>query len=125
MLTAMKVAAGYAPRNGPLAMTVPLIFTPTITELAFDLYKEQAANDIEFVQAVFVENQDNANPIEIEFLGTNQILKVPANTQGVYPVFAPNPVSVRCRTTAPADTLIMKLILLNMPQPYYSSFSVL
>lgn len=128
MLTAMKLANGYAPRNGPQGMTVPLQFTAANNGvIAFDLFKEQAANDIEFIQSVWVENQDNPNPIEIQFLGTNQVVKVPANTQGMYPALTPSPVKIVCTTTAPdgGDTIDMKIILLNMPMPYYGSFSAL
>lgn len=124
MLTAMKVANGFAPRNGPLAMPVPLIFTVANGGIIpFDLYKEQSQDDIEFVQSVWVENHANPNPFEIQVLGTNQILKVPANTQGIYPLLAPSPVSLICRTST--YPLSMKIILLNMPQPYYGSFSAL
>ena len=123
-LTAMKIANGYAPRNGPLGITKRLEFTASVGEIAFDLYKEESSNDIEFIQSVWVENQNNPNPLEIEFLGTNQILKVPANTQGIYPAIAPNPVVVTCRTTA-GNNLNCKVILLNMPMPYYSSFSAI
>ncbi len=124
MLTAFKVANGLAPRNGPLAMMVPLIFSAANGGIiTFDLYKEQSQDEIEFIQSIWVENHANPNPIEIQVLGTNQILKVPANTQGIYPLIAPSPVSLICRTAT--YPLTMKLLLMNMPQPYYGSFSAL
>lgn len=122
-LPGIKINSGYAPRSGPIGMRWEFTISPTASVLK-DFYQEMSELDIEFIQTVWVENHANPNPLFLAFQGLGQILKVPANTQGIFPVLAPAPFSVLASVTTGVEVPVA-CVFLNMPMPFYSSFSAL
>lgn len=123
MLTSVKINSGYAPRQGPQGLRWEFYVSP-IAPVIKDFYQEMSEMQIEFIQSVWVENHNNPNPLYLTFQGLGQVLKVPANTQGLYPVLAAAPFNVMA-TVLTGESVGVACIFMNMPMPFYSSFSAL
>lgn len=83
---------GYVPQQGSRALSVLLAFNTLATQsINDDLTNEQAQGQIEFVQSVYIDNADNAQKFTLQILeGNVQRIVAKANTQGYYPLIAPN-----------------------------------
>lgn len=80
---------GYAPKAGPKALPYDFDFEGDET-LTGDLLTENLRGNMEFVQGMYVDNSDNAVAFKITFGITNMRVVVPAFSQGMWPVLAPD-----------------------------------
>lgn len=81
------VAYGLHPKSGSRAMPQTLDFgveSPVNIDLAYD----EAAEKLEFVQCLYVDNSLNPSPLTVILKTTNQSVVFPAGWQGYLPVLA-------------------------------------
>ena len=74
--------------------------------------------NLDFIANAWVDNSLNAQELFISVTGSKQLLTIPANTQGYYPLLSPNDPKFRiyCATS---PGLIIPIIFSNIPlQPY-------
>lgn len=106
---------GFAPEQGPKALSVELDFS-TETELNLDFTRAQQGNAISFIQSVYVDNTDNPNPVTFQFDQTRQRIVVPAYAQGEWPVIATD--TAKCIVTTTATLVpLCRAIFKNVPMP--------
>lgn len=118
--SAYKTPLGATPKQGQRSLPITYNFT---NQAAFndDLSPEIQMGEIEFVQAVYVDNSGNPNPLTIIFLsGPQQPLTVPAFGQGIYPVIAIG--LVKYTITTVQGAVNVKLIWLNNYQGSYTQW---
>lgn len=119
-LTAFPVFNGMAPTQGPRALPINFDFTTSAQPQVHNLLTENANGIIQYVQSVWVENDDNPNTLYITFQGTGQIIAVPSKTHGTWPVFSTDQVVVTLESQQHVDAH-GKIILLNVPMPDFQS----
>jgi len=108
---------GLTPRDGiPKSMPVQLDFSTLAVQIV-DLLLEETLGGIEFVQGIYVDNSANTNALTLVFGITNQRIVIPALSQGMWPVIAPEKTYFTCATTATPGLIVM-LQLLNVPTAY-------
>lgn len=94
----------------------------TVGVASADLTFGEQDGELEFVQAAFIDNSLNLNPLTLIILGTLQKLVVPATAQGVFPIYTNNPLSFVASTTAGNGTdgkpLKISIGWMNIPAPY-------
>lgn len=77
------------PKEGAKVIPVPLNFSlQTTYNVDLTLLKQQGF--INSLQTVFVDNGLNSAAVTIQVSGSNQIIRCPAGSQGVYPIFVPS-----------------------------------
>lgn len=117
-LSAMRTFLGLAPRELPKFLAVDVAFTASITEVSFDIGEVAQDNVFTVVQSVWIDNALNANPLVLTVSGgSNQKVRCPSFSQGVFPVIASGPQKFIASSGAVAITI--PIILLNVPQPYF------
>jgi hypothetical protein len=107
------VGFGYYPAEGSRVVSAQYSWA-TLTGYAEDLSGLVARGVQTAIQSAFVDNSTNPNAVTITVLGTDQVVVVPANSQGVFPLFF---------TGAPGFTIavastnagVTRLYLLNVP----------
>lgn len=120
----LPLFAGLTPEDGrPKGVPVKFILTATAQSIVVDLTLEEMANRIEFVQCAWIDNSQNAALLTLNIPGCEQDLKVKAGWQGVYPIYGGMPLQFPVSSPVAVDTVI-KMILLNVPQPFYSWVTV-
>lgn len=114
--TAFPIYNGYGPAEG--AKILPLTFDfSSVASYSENLLIENTEGVIQFVQSVFVDNSDNTNPLVILIAVTNQRLIVPANAQGIWPIFTVDQTRFTISTT-PAANLSVNVSFANVPMPF-------
>jgi hypothetical protein len=68
------------------------------------------------IQSVFIDNWNNATEVDVTVQGTGQVVRCPANSQGVFPVFAQKVARFTVSSTATAD---VPTFWLNVPVAPY------
>lgn len=112
MQASYQVFNGLAPADGqPKSLPYTFDFTNSAT-VTLDLLLEEIQGVIEFVQGIYVDNASNANPVTFVFPITKQRLIVPAFTQGIYPVIAPEATRIVATATIGMTVAVQ---LLNVP----------
>ena len=99
------------PDGGPRCLPLPLDFAAN-AEWVLDYGNMQQRNFLNMVQSVWVDNSLNGSILAITVPGTNQVLKVPPNTQGYFPLIVPNPLKLVFDS---AGGVLCQVILLNFP----------
>lgn len=105
----MPVSYGYYPREGSRCVTASYNWTSQLA-YAEDLSQLVARGIETSVQTLFVDNSTCAQPVTLLILGSDQVLVVPPNSQGVYPVFF---------TGTPALTLSVPALSATVTRVYY------
>jgi hypothetical protein len=95
----------------PRALPLTLDFAASL-EYTIDYSNMQARGFFSMVQTVWVDNMASATILYITIPAVNQVLQIPANTQGYFPVLCPNPVNI---SFASAGGVAVQVILLNFP----------
>ena len=114
-VAAAPISNGLAPKSLPKALRYDALLVQNVD---FDLTQEQDGNDIEFVQAIWVDNRLNAGRLQIDVNGVPFTVIVPATAMGMFPILAGG--HFRCRLTAlGVVTGSIPLVFLNVPQPYF------
>lgn len=120
-LVALPTFMGLAPKELPKFVPVELRFSTLINTIDFDLALVGENAVMSTLQSVWVDNIINTNPLDLLFIGSNQRIRVASFSQGMFPLIAQRGiVKVRASTTTPADYLTVPLLLLNVPQPYFT-----
>lgn len=78
------------PKGGPKVIPVTLDFSNT-GQIEIDGEQVVSSGAIEFIQGVYIDNADNASAFTITCQATRQRIKVPANSQGFFPLLCANP----------------------------------
>lgn len=113
---AFQIFNGLAPAGGPKGIPITLDFS-TASSIKIDLLPEEVVQAIEFVQGAYVDNSSNGAALTLTFEITGQKLVVPANSQGTWPILAPESTKFTAATT-PGAGVAPVLILVNVPLPY-------
>ena len=107
------VASNAIPDQGSKGVVVNFDFT-NINTVNGDLTIEQQQNGISFIQSIWIDNRNNAQPFVITFLGLLYTVQVRAGRQGLYPVYT---VNGDVRFTAVSNgAVIVPTIMFNMQQ---------
>jgi len=101
------------PKNGPKAVPVTLDFSND-GEIDINCEMVISQGKIEYIQTLYIDNADNANPVTFVCSVTRQRVIVKARAQGYFPLLAPNPPVITVSTTQTAN-LIVSVFLLNVP----------
>lgn len=106
------------PINGGVALPINFSFdVGGVASQNADLNAEMQANQIDFVQSIWIDNSANANPVTLIFAGMAQRIIVKKNHQGIYPLLIPQgPCGFSIATTLAAG-LIVPVILFNVQIP--------
>ena len=99
------------PDGGPRCLPLSIDFAAT-PEWILDYGNMQQRNFLNMVQSVWVDNSANAAILSITVPGTNQVLQVPPNAQGYFPLLVPNPLKLVFDSTG---GVLVQVILLNFP----------
>lgn len=107
------------PAAGSVAIDVLLDFTigPVLN---LDITAEFLDGVIDFVQSVYIDNADNASPLDLVFHGApvDYRIRVKANTQGWYPIAWPK--GPGRFVASSAGVLKVNIIVANYAMPYLS-----
>lgn len=115
---AYTIYNGLAPKQGPLAVPVDLDFETGTDEHLIDLFQETTLGTLDYVQSVWVDNNDNEFPLQIDVNISNQRLIVPAQFQGVFPILCSPGSALVVSTTPPTEGVLrVRMLLLNVPMP--------
>lgn len=103
------------PKMGPKCVPIFPDFTAAGSYLV-DLTMMQQQNQIDSLQSIFIDNSGGNVPITLQVGITKQIVTLPPFSQGVLPLFIPNP--PQFTVTSQGNTYAVQLICTNMPLPY-------
>lgn len=107
------VGNGMAPVKGCRTLPQKLTF-PSDGIINFDLTLTQLNDALEFVQSFYYDNSANTSDVSLAVDISNQVLILPAGTQGYLPIIAPGDTRIVLTSVANA---VLKLQLLNFPVP--------
>lgn len=110
-LRQFSVNGQMVPPEGSRAVPLTLDFTNVVTYI-LDLQNFIARNLISMVQAVFVDNSNNASPLEITMQNSGQTIIIPSGSQAYMSVLCPNPAYFNFSTQG---GVIVNVTLLNYP----------
>lgn len=102
-----------APCEG--AKTIPLLLDfGAFTEYDVDCSQLTQQSQISMIQTIFVDTSNNAAAmvIAVDPNGINQVIVANGNTQGYYPILAPNPLLITFSSTS---GVVQKVQLINAP----------
>ena len=116
-VSGISISNGLAPKGLPRAIRYDASLTINVP-FDFDLTQEQDTNDFEFLQAIWVDNRNNAGRLQIDLVGVPHTVIVPATAMGVFPAYVGGHIRMRL-TALGAVTGLIPLIFLNVPQPYF------
>lgn len=101
------------PKEGPKAVGVSCDFSASTTFTA-NFLLSQAQQQMSMIQSVFVDNSLNAHDVDISVDVINQLLKVPPNSQGYFPLLAPKNTKL---TLSSSGGVKVDFIFINVPMP--------
>lgn len=111
-INSFGIANVVIPRGGPKCVPWNMDFSG-VGQHVVDLSLLVQQTRIEYVQCIYVDNADNANPLTIKMDLTNQRIVIPAHTQGYYPILQPNNPVITFSTTVAA--VVVNVQFLNVP----------
>jgi hypothetical protein len=86
-----------------------------------DFTLEESNGIVGSLQSVWIDNRLNsANNFTLSFPTLGQVISVPKNFQGVFPIIEPTPLRF---IAASAGLVLVPCIFLNMPAAYYSALA--
>lgn len=89
-LVGFAVYNGFNPKEKPKALAVSLDFTAAAV-IPIDLTIAEQEGRFRFVQAVYIDNSTNPSPLSLTVGLTQQVVTMPAYSQGYLPLLCPNP----------------------------------
>lgn len=102
---------GPIPREGPKDIPISLDFSIQNTyQIDFTLIQQRGL--ISELQAVYIDNSLNASSVSLIVNGSNQKIVSAANSQGFYPILAPNPPKF---TSQSIGGVAVQMHFLNIP----------
>lgn len=117
-LSAFRTYLGLGPKELPKALPIDLPFSLTIARVEFDTAMNQEDARFTTLQSIWIDNALNSDPLVITLNGgSQQIIRCPSFSQGVFPLIANGNQKFIAQTTA--KNIVIPVILLNVPQPYF------
>lgn len=115
-LIAVPVQNSYMPPEGPKAVSVRADFSQS---KAYDinLLLAESLQQLSMIQGVFVDNSGNNAQVDIGVSVINQTVKISAESQGYYPIFAPKNATITVRDHSGTSSATISLTFYNMPMP--------
>lgn len=89
-----------------------------VVQISTDFGLEQMQGTIEFIQAIYINNRANGNPVNIVFGGMSYEIQCRANRQGIWPVISP--VGRLDLTASATNGMKVPCIAFNVQQPYFT-----
>lgn len=99
------------PDGGPRIVPISLDFTASPSYF-LDYSNQMALGFLDMVQTVWCDNFVNTAVLKITCPGSQQVLQIPAGTQGYFPILCPNPVRLQFDSTG---AFVVQVTLLNFP----------
>lgn len=96
------------PCEGPKCIPIKFIFLGAETQ-EIDLVQQVQSNKISLIQSLYVDNSTNAASIDIVSDVTDQLITVPANSQGYVQLLGANPPRFSVTATGAANVTIHAL----------------
>lgn len=119
-LFAARTFNGFAPRQKPKAMFVPLDFSAASgsngAPIPIDLELVETEAWLEFVQAVFIDNTLTDKVFTLSATISQHTLTLSGGKQAYLPILAPEKAKF-IATLSAADTHLIKVQFLNFPVP--------
>lgn len=116
---ALPVSGNLTPlKNGdydPRAMAINFDFGAA-TIYAGDFLAASEDNELQFVQAVYIDNMDNGSNTVLTVLGSGQRITALPYTQGTYPVIGITPMNYTITSTG---GVVVPVQFLNYPTPFF------
>lgn len=69
-------------------MPVVLGFSGSVSSVAVNLLLENTDGKLAFVQSIYIDNKNNAAPLEVVIPVTGQRITCPSQCQGTFPIYA-------------------------------------
>lgn len=85
-LSAVPVDTGKEPKSGSKAIPVTYDFSQAAS-FTTDLTAQKLQGKLTIFQSVYIDNSNNNQPITVQMSGLNQKISIPAQYQGIFPVF--------------------------------------
>lgn len=117
MLPSFALSALASSKMGGVCIPYTLNFG-SIGTISIDLTEELMNDAIDQIQSIYVDNSNNNNPMTMKFSGTQLVIQVAANRQGVYPSFAARGRFSITFVTTVAGGLLVPVGFLNQTLPY-------
>jgi len=103
------------PDEGPKVIPLFLDFS-TIDTWDLDLQMVQALAKFAMIQTLFIDMDQQANPLSVIFNGSGQKIVAKINTQGYYNVLAPSPCKLSFVSTV-GSNIVVPVYVLNVAIP--------
>lgn len=113
-LVAFQTYNGFAPKEKPKVLPITLDFS-TYTSVDINLLNENTKGVLQFVQSIYIDNKDNADPLEVTIPVTGQRITCPSSCQGTFPIYAVDQFQATFACVGGNDA---KVHLCNFAQPY-------
>lgn len=101
------------PKEGAKAYPVNLDFRAT-DNVVVDFTLQVQQHFVSFIQSVFIDNSENANPLSVKCAATNHKVIIPPTSQGYFPLFLTSD-PVMTFETPQDNNLIVPIVLTNVP----------
>lgn len=99
------------PDGGPKIVPITLDFTASPSYF-LDFSNQMAMGYLDMVQTLWCDNFVNTAILKITCPMSQQVLQIPAQTQGYFPILCPNPVRLQFDSTG---SFVVQVTLLNFP----------
>lgn len=101
------------PDEGPKCIRADLDFSSEAS-ITIEGLLATTTGTMSYIQGVFIDNQNNDNPVQLQCNVTGQVITCPANSQGYFPLLITNPPRFVASTIAVAS-LRVKMFFYNVP----------
>lgn len=101
------------PPEGPLSYRFPLDFSK-VASVEVDMTGPITAEELSYINGAYVDNYDNANPLEIKVANSMQRIRIPAGKAAYVPLMVTGAAVVTCSTPS-APGLIVPVYMVNFP----------
>lgn len=106
-----KVYNPMVPTEGP--KIIPIVVDLTVANIALvDLSQQQSQGKISFLQTIYIDNADNAQPAIIQSQMNRVRYVIPAGAEAILPFFVANPPKFTVQT---AGAIRLPVYVLNVP----------
>jgi hypothetical protein len=99
------------PEGGPKIVPIILDFSAS-SSYFLDYSNQMVMGFMDMVQTLWVDNFGNTQILKITIPASQQVLQIPAGTQGYFPCLCPNPVKIQFDS---AGATVQQVTLMNFP----------
>lgn len=105
------------PKEGAKAYPINLDFRAT-GKVVIDFTLQVQQGFVSFIQSVYIDNSLNPSPLKVTCSATNHNIKIPANSQGYFPLFLTSDPVITFETQED-NNLIVPIVATNVPVTPY------